>query len=180
MSARNLLGRADVSRILKRLAHEIIESGKGVENLTLVGIRSGGDILGRELKAQIQQIEGVDVPFGLLDTTLYRDDLDHRNDHPEVKVTDIPFDMAGKDVLLVDDVLYTGRTIRAALNALMDFGRPARVMLAVLIDRGHRELPIRADFVGKNIPTEASETVALKIAEDGSVDGVELYPKEAS
>ncbi len=177
--AREILGKSDVERILKRLAHEILES-KGAERLALVGIRTGGDYLAHQLADLIRQIEGTEVPVGLLDITLYRDDLAEQALQPQVKETDIPFDMTGQDVLLVDDVLYTGRTIRAALNALMDFGRPARVMLGVLIDRGHRELPIRPDYVGKNIPTEAGDRVEVVFSDDHKAQSAVLFRRDAS
>lgn len=177
--AREILGKSDVERILKRLAHEILES-KGAERLALVGIRTGGDYLAHQLADLIRQIEGTEVPVGLLDITLYRDDLAEQALQPQVKETDIPFDMTGQDVLLVDDVLYTGRTIRAALNALMDFGRPARVMLGVLIDRGHRELPIRPDYVGKNIPTESGDRVEVIFSDDHKAQSAVLFRRDAA
>lgn len=176
-SERELFGEADVERMLKRIAHEVLESRRGAAGLALVGIRTGGDYLAQRLAEIIHQIEGAEVPVGLLDITLYRDDLGHRADHPEVRETHVPFDLAGRDVLLVDDVLYTGRTIRAALNALMDFGRPNRVLLAVLIDRGHRELPIRPDFVGKNIPTEATDQVEVRFSPEHTALGAFLSRK---
>lgn len=172
---RQVLGPADAGRALKRLAHEVLEARKGAENLVLVGIRSGGDHLARELAGIIDQIEGVAPPVGFLDITLYRDDLGAAPTQPVVRETRVDFDITGRDVLLVDDVLQTGRTIRAALNALMDFGRPARVLLAVLIDRGHRELPIRPDFVGKNIPTETGDRVEVHFTPDDRLEGVRLY-----
>jgi len=170
-----VLGPADAARALKRLAHEVIEARKGAENLVLVGIRSGGDHMARELAEIIHQIEGIEPPVGYLDITLYRDDLGAAPTQPVVRETRVDFDITGRDVLLVDDVLQTGRTIRAALNALMDFGRPARVLLAVLIDRGHRELPIRPDFVGKNIPTETGDRVEVHFTADDHLEGVRLY-----
>jgi len=177
---RTVLGADDAHRALRRLAHEILESRKGAEPPVLVGIRTGGDHLARELAGILARIDGKEPPVGLLDITLYRDDLGDRLDQPELRETRIDFDITGRDVLLVDDVLFTGRTIRAALNALMDFGRPARVLLAVLVDRGHRELPIRPDFVGKNIPTEAGERVSLIVGDDHQVESVVLLSKEAS
>jgi pyrimidine operon attenuation protein/uracil phosphoribosyltransferase len=173
--SRQVLGPADATRALKRLAHEVIEARKGAENLVLVGIRSGGDHLARELAGLIDQIEGVAPPVGYLDITLYRDDLGVTSTQPVVRETRVDFDITGRDVLLVDDVLQTGRTIRAALNALMDFGRPDRVLLAVLVDRGHRELPIRPDFVGKNIPTETGDRVEVHFTPDDHLEGVRLY-----
>lgn len=172
---RQVLGPADSARALRRLAHEVIEARKGAENLVLVGIRSGGDHLARELGEIIARIEGVTPPLGYLDITLYRDDLGATPTQPVVRETRVDFDLTGRDVLLVDDVLQTGRTIRAALNALMDFGRPARVLLAVLVDRGHRELPIRPDFVGKNIPTETGDRVEVHFTPDDRLEGVRLY-----
>jgi len=166
-------------RVLRRIAHEALETRHEGAELALVGIRTGGDYLAQRLSEIIQKITGTAPPLGLLDITLYRDDLDERTSQPELKQTHIPFDMAGKDVLLVDDVLFTGRTIRAALNALMDFGRPDRVRLAVLVDRGHRELPIRPDIVGKNIPTERGDRVRVRFTDDHQVERVELYPSDS-
>jgi pyrimidine operon attenuation protein/uracil phosphoribosyltransferase len=176
---RQVLGADEARRALRRLAHEVLESRNGSGGLVLVGIRTGGDHLAHELAGILAQIEGAGPPVGLLDITLYRDDLGTRLDQPEVRETRIDFDITGQDVLLVDDVLFTGRTIRAALNALMDFGRPARVLLAVLVDRGHRELPIRPDFVGKNIPTEAGDRVEVVFAPDTTLEGVVLFPRAA-
>lgn len=153
-----LLDTPGINRALTRIAHEILEHNKGVENLALVGIRSGGDVLGRELAQRIAKIEGVEIPCGSIDIGLYRDDLSSRGT-VEVGPTDIPFSLDGLSIVLVDDVLFTGRTIRAAMDAMMDFGRPKAIQLAVLVDRGHRELPIRADFVGRNVPTALEEKV---------------------
>jgi pyrimidine operon attenuation protein/uracil phosphoribosyltransferase len=177
---RTVLGADDAHRALRRLAHEILESRKGAEPPVLVGIRTGRDHLARELAGILARIDGKEPPVGLLDITLYRDDLGDRLDQPELRETRIDFDITGRDVLLVDDVLFTGRTIRAALNALMDFGRPARVLLAVLVDRGHRELPIRPDFVGKNIPTEAGDRVEVVFDAEDRLQGVEVYPRKAA
>jgi pyrimidine operon attenuation protein/uracil phosphoribosyltransferase len=157
-----------MTRALKRIAHEITERNKGAEDLVLVGIRRRGVPLAQRLGRYLQEFEGVTVPVGVLDITLYRDDLTTRGDHPLVYRTEIPFRLTGKKVVLVDDVLYTGRTVRAALDALIDLGRPAEIQLAVLVDRGHRELPIRADYVGKNLPTSRREQVEVKVEE---VDG---------
>jgi len=154
-----------IRRSLMRLAHEILEKNKGVQDLCLVGIRTGGAILADRLQKCIKEIEGFDVPMGVLDITLYRDDLTIANTQPVLRETLISFDITDKKVILVDDVLFTGRTIRAALDALTDFGRPANIQLAVLIDRGHRELPIRADYVGKNIPTAIDEDVRVVLQE---------------
>jgi pyrimidine operon attenuation protein/uracil phosphoribosyltransferase len=156
-----ILDVAGIKRALTRIAHEVLEKNKGVENLVLVGIRTGGVYLSRELAARIEEIEGVTLPVGEVDITLYRDDIKGHGAHLPVGKTDIPFSLEGKKVVLVDDVLFTGRTIRAALDAIMDHGRPACIQLAVLIDRGHRELPIRADFVGRNVPTSLKENVSV-------------------
>lgn len=155
-----ILDQAGMSRALTRIAHEILERNKGVENLALVGIRSGGDYLAAQLQERIKEIEKVTVPLGAVDITMYRDDLAARGNRPVGK-TDIPFPLDGKRVVLIDDVLYTGRTIRAAMDALIDLGRPRSIQLAVLIDRGHRELPIRADYVGRNVPTAQEEDVKV-------------------
>ncbi len=161
-----------IRRALTRIAHEILERNKGIEDLVLVGIRSRGVPLAQRINAKIAEIEGTTVPLGALDITLYRDDLSRLGYHPVLHKTEIPFDITDKKVVLVDDVLYTGRTVRAALDALMDLGRPRLVQLAVLIDRGHRELPIRADFVGKNVPTSRRESVNVLLAEVDGVDKV--------
>ena len=159
-----------IRRALMRIAHEILEKNKAVDNLCLVGIRNRGDILAKRLQQYIQQIENTEIPVGVLDITLYRDDLTLVGASPVLHETLIDFDITHKNVILVDDVLFSGRTIRAALDALIDFGRPANIQLAVLIDRGHRELPIRADYVGKNIPTAIDQNVQVKLKES---DGVE-------
>src|SRR6056300_1489283 len=153
-----ILDKAGVARAITRIAHEILEHNKGGEKLALVGIRTGGDHLATLLQSRINEIEGVEVPLGAVDITMYRDDLASRGNLPIGK-TDIPFPLDGKQVILVDDVLYTGRTIRSAMDALMDFGRPSTIQLAVLIDRGHRELPIRADYVGRNVPIAREEDI---------------------
>jgi pyrimidine operon attenuation protein/uracil phosphoribosyltransferase len=155
-----ILDKAGVARAITRITHEILEHNKGGEKLALVGIRTGGDHLATLLQARINEIEGLEVPLGAVDITMYRDDLASRGNLPIGK-TDIPFHLDGKQVILVDDVLYTGRTIRSAMDALMDFGRPSTIQLAVLIDRGHRELPIRADYVGRNVPTAREEDIAV-------------------
>lgn len=169
---KDLLGDKDIDRVLSRMAHEIIERNKGSENLCLIGIQRGGVHLAKRLSAKIREIEHVAVPVGSLDISLYRDDIGLRAGHPVVRRTDIPFRLNDVRVVLVDDVLFTGRSIRAAMDALMDFGRPSQIQLAVLIDRGHRELPIRADYVGKNIPTSRAETVEVHLAEEGADDRV--------
>jgi len=155
-----ILDKAGVARAITRITHEILEHNKGGEKLALVGIRTGGDHLAKLLQTRINEIEGLEVPLGAVDITMYRDDLASRGNLPIGK-TDIPFHLDGKQVILVDDVLYTGRTIRSAMDALMDFGRPSTIQLAVLIDRGHRELPIRADYVGRNVPTAREEDIAV-------------------
>jgi len=163
-----------VRRALVRIAHEIIERNKGVERLALVGIRTRGAVLARRLAVEIQAIEGREVPVGALDITLYRDDLSRIAPNPVLHATEIPFDIADLRLILVDDVLFTGRTVRAALDALIDLGRPISIQLAVLIDRGHRELPIRADYVGKNLPTSLKERVEVRMQELDGRDEVVL------
>jgi len=175
---KELLNRQDIDRIVSRIAHEIIEKNKGPERICLVGIQRGGVYLARRLSAKISAIEGGTVPVGSLDISLYRDDLSLRKKHPVVRKTDIPFDISEKIIILVDDVLFTGRSIRAALDALMDFGRPAQIQLAVLIDRGHKELPIRADYVGKNIPTARSENIEVQLEEEAVEEKVILVSGE--
>jgi pyrimidine operon attenuation protein/uracil phosphoribosyltransferase len=159
-------------RAITRMAHEILERNKNVENLALVGIRLRGIYLAQRLARAIESIEGIRVPVGILDITLYRDDLTLKADRPIVHMTEIPFSVEGRHIVLVDDVLFTGRTVRAALDALMDLGRPATIQLAVLVDRGHRELPIRPDYVGKNLPTSRRELVTVRMGECDGVDEV--------
>lgn len=166
-----------MSRAMTRIAHEILEANKGAGNLAIVGIVTRGAAIAEALAGRIRDIEGADVPVGTLDISFYRDDVAMRL-NPEVHTTDIPFDVEGRDVVLVDDVLYTGRTIRAALDALMDYGRPCSVQLAVLVDRGHRELPIRADYVGKNVPSSAKERVRVVIEALDGRDAVEILEAE--
>jgi len=161
-----------IDRSLTRIAYEILEKNKGTEGLCLVGIRTGGVFLAERLKKKISGMEGVDIPSGILDITLYRDDLRLSDRKPMLEKTDIPFSLDNKKVVLIDDVLFTGRTIRAAMDALIDFGRPKFIQLAVLIDRGHRELPIRADFVGKNLPSSLWESVVVKLTEKNGIDEV--------
>ena len=160
---KTLLDGKGVERVLSRLTHEIIEKNKGAGEIVLVGIASGGIPLSQVIRRKIHVIEGVEVPTGYVDITLYRDDLSRAGYQAPMKRTEIPFSIDEKKVILVDDVLYTGRTIRAAMDALIDFGRPRNIQLAVLIDRGHRELPIRADYVGRNVPTSRSETVLVRV-----------------
>ena len=168
-----------IQRAITRIAHEIVERNKGVDGLGIVGIRSRGDFLAKRLQREVERLEGVEVPFGAMDITLYRDDLSRGADHALVQLTESPWEVAGRTVLLVDDVLFTGRTVRAALDAVMDFGRPQAIQLAVLIDRGHRELPIRADFVGKNLPTQRTEEVEVHLAETGAEDQVRIWDRGA-
>jgi pyrimidine operon attenuation protein/uracil phosphoribosyltransferase len=163
-----------ISRSLARIGHEILERNRGVEELALIGIRTRGVPLAKRISALIRELHHHDVPTGALDITLYRDDLTMIAAHPVLKGTDIPVSIDGRVVVLVDDVLYTGRTARAALDELIDFGRPSRIELAVLVDRGHRELPIRADYVGRNIPTSRQETVQVRLLEIDGRDEVEL------
>ncbi|MDP2959933.1 MAG: bifunctional pyr operon transcriptional regulator/uracil phosphoribosyltransferase PyrR [candidate division Zixibacteria bacterium] len=163
-----------IRRILIRIAHEIIERNKGAENLGIIGIKTRGAYLAERLAKLIQGIEEVEVPLGFMDITLYRDDIQTKLDQPIVQKTEIMFDVANKIIILVDDVLFTGRTIRAALDQIIDFGRPKLIQLAVLIDRGHRELPIRADYIGKNIPTALNEQVKVKLKEFNGEDSVSL------
>lgn len=167
----------EISRSLVRISHEIVEKNRGVDNVVLIGIRRRGVPLADRLRKFIAEFEGVSVPGGSLDITLYRDDLTLRHDHPTVHRTDVPFDITGKTVVLVDDVLYTGRTVRAAMDALIDLGRPSTIQLAVLVDRGHRELPIRADYVGKNVPTSRHELVEVKVDEVDAVEEVVIMQR---
>lgn len=167
-----ILDKTGIDRALTRISHEILEKNKGAKELVLVGIQRGGVHIAKRLAAKIKQIEGLEPPVGSLDITMYRDDLTTRKSQPVPQATDITFDIQDKMMVLVDDVIFTGRTIRAALNSIMDYGRPHRVQLAVLVDRGHRELPIRADFVGKNLPTSAKEKVEVMLAEDGGEEKV--------
>jgi pyrimidine operon attenuation protein/uracil phosphoribosyltransferase len=167
-----ILNAEEIRRSLVRIAHEIIEANRGTQGLALVGILRRGVPLARRIQRILKEIEGTEVPLGTLDITLYRDDLSRIAPHPVVRPTELPFAVDDKVIVLVDDVLYTGRTVRAALDALMDYGRPRAIRLAVLVDRGHRELPIRADFVGKNVPTSHREVVKVMLAEEDGVDRV--------
>jgi len=172
-----LLDSDTIGRCISRISYEVLEKAEDHSNLAVVGIRTGGEFLGKRIANKLEELEGLKVPFGIIDITLYRDDLSKRGSQPILKGTDLPFAVSGSTIILVDDVLFTGRTIRAALDAIIDFGRPKRVYLAVLVDRGHRELPIRADFVGKNIPTNNDESVHVRLKEQGIPDGVYLEPK---
>lgn len=166
-----IIDEASMMRALARITHEIIEKNKGTENLVLVGIRSRGVPLAEILRDNLKKIENTDIPLGILDITMYRDDLSYisKEEVPLVNQTELPFDINGKDVILVDDVIYTGRTVRAGIEALFAKGRPSSIQLAVMVDRGHRELPIRPDFIGKNIPTSKSENISVKVFD---IDGV--------
>ena len=174
MSGRQIMTPDEIRRATTRISHEIVEKQAGTEGLVLVGIQRRGVPLARRIAASIAEHEGVDVPVGALDITFYRDDLSLVAQQPIVKGTDIAFDLNDATVVLVDDVLYTGRTIRAAMDALVDFGRPRAIRLAVLVDRGHRELPIRADHVGKNVPTSREELVKVHLLETDGHDGVDI------
>ena len=171
---KELLNKKDIDRALTRMSHEIIEKNKGIDRLCIVGIQRGGVHLAKRLSSKIKEIEKKEIPVGSLDIALYRDDLNIRKEQALVRKTDVPFEVTDLKIILVDDVLFTGRSIRAAMDALMDLGRPAAIQLAVLIDRGHRELPIKADFVGKNIPTSLSENVEVQLEEDGLGDRIVL------
>jgi pyrimidine operon attenuation protein/uracil phosphoribosyltransferase len=167
----------DVGRVIRRISHEILETHRSAENVVLVGIHTRGVVLAHMLAETIGSFEGCEVPVGELDIGLYRDDRDLRGDIP-IRKTDIPVDITGRHVIIVDDVLYTGRTVRAALDALSDLGRALTTELAVLVDRGHRELPIRADYIGKNLPTSRDETVRVRLAESDGSDGVHIERQE--
>jgi pyrimidine operon attenuation protein/uracil phosphoribosyltransferase len=169
-----------LTRTLRRLAHEIVENNRGAEGLVLIGLLTRGVPLARRLSDAIAEFEGVRTPVGSLDIGLYRDDITQRATPPRVRPSDIPVTIDGATIVLVDDVLFTGRSVRAALDALLDYGRPARVRLAVVVDRGHRELPIRPDFVGKNMPTAFSESVEVRLLEVDGEDGVFLIEREGA
>lgn len=172
--SREILDSTDIDRIIKRIAHEIIEKNKDMRALCLVGIQRGGVLIARKIASMIASVDNRNVDVGSLDIALYRDDIHIKDEQPVVRMTDIPFSITDRKVLLVDDVLFTGRSIRAAMDALTDFGRPSSIQLAVLIDRGHRELPIRADYVGKNIPTSRKDRVEVFIDKDGVEDSVQI------
>lgn len=175
-----IMDKDGIRRALTRIAHEILEKNSGTEDLVLIGIRRRGVPLARRIAERISEIEGTTIPLGILDITLYRDDLSQLDYQPLVRKTEVPFDITRKKVVLVDDVLYTGRTVRAALDALIDLGRPKLIQLAVLIDRGHRELPIRADFVGKNVPTSRKEEITVSLQEIDGDDRVAIVDKGTS
>ena len=169
-----------LARSITRLSHEIIEHNKGAANLCVIGIRTRGDFLAKRITDKISDIEKTAVPLGTLDITLYRDDVRQKLKLPELKRTEVPFDITDKNVVLVDDVLFTGRTIRSAMDALIDIGRPNTIQLAVLVDRGHRELPISADYVGKNLPTAIKESVVVHLAEVDGTDEILLVEEDES
>jgi pyrimidine operon attenuation protein / uracil phosphoribosyltransferase len=175
-ASRTVMDAQEINRALTRVAHEIIEKNRGIAEVALVGIRTGGVYLSKRLAKKLQEIEGTAVPVGELDITLYRDDLNARKEHPVLRKTDIPFDVTDLKVILVDDVLFTGRTTRAAMDGLIDLGRPGEIQLAVLVDRGHRQLPIKATYVGKNLPTALEESVEVYLEEAGTPDRVVLLP----
>lgn len=172
-----IMDEEQMRRAITRIAHEIVEANKGVEGVCLVGVRTRGAPLAKRLAQRIEAFEGAICPVGILDITLYRDDLTTIAHQPVVHKTELPFSVEGKTIVLVDDVLYTGRTARAALDAIMDFGRPRRIQLAVMVDRGHRELPIRADFVGKNVPTSQEEVVSVQLTEIDGRDRVVIMER---
>ncbi|MFO7971662.1 MAG: bifunctional pyr operon transcriptional regulator/uracil phosphoribosyltransferase PyrR [Desulfobacterales bacterium] len=178
MDATNIvLDSADINRTIERITREILEEHKGVKNLTLIGIQTRGVYLAKRIRSSIKQIEGIEIPTGEMDITLYRDDWTRISPNPVVKTTNISFSVDGKQIVLVDDVLFTGRTTRAAMDALMDFGRPDRIELAVLVDRGHRELPIQANYVGTFVETRRSETVNVLLREHDGEDKVIIQEK---
>ena len=174
----NIMDEQAMRRALRRIAHEIIENNRGAEGLTLVGIQRRGVTLARMLAELIEEVEGVRPPLGVLDITFYRDDLSLLQEHPVLNATDLPFQVQDAKIVMVDDVLFSGRTARAAMDAICDMGRPALIQLAVMIDRGHRELPIRADYVGKNLPTSKSELVGVHVPEYDGDMSVVLYEKK--
>ena len=173
-----LLDAEGIRRTLTRIAHEVMEKHRPVNGIALVGIRSRGEILAQRLARLLRELSGQSVPVGTLDITLYRDDLSLLSANPVVRATEIPFDVSGRPIIVVDDVLFTGRTVRAAMDALTDLGRPESVELAVLIDRGHRELPIKADYVGKNLPTSKEQRVQVHLEESDGADEVTVEEKE--
>jgi pyrimidine operon attenuation protein/uracil phosphoribosyltransferase len=176
MAKKVIMTPEDIRRTLARIAHEIIEQNKSMSNLILVGMRTRGVPLAKRLAANIKTFEGSDVTVGALDISLYRDDLDSLDLKPMLDSTQIPSDIDGKTVILVDDVLFTGRSTRAAMDALIDLGRPSNIQLAVLVDRGHRELPIRADYIGKNIPSARNEEIKVELTETDNIDQVSILP----
>ncbi|MBM3235533.1 bifunctional pyr operon transcriptional regulator/uracil phosphoribosyltransferase PyrR [Candidatus Poribacteria bacterium] len=173
-----IMNAEDIRRALMRISHEILERNQGLEDLVFVGIKNRGDNLAQRIAQNLENIEGAIIPVGAMDITLYRDDVNLFDDKVVINKTDIPFEITGKRVILVDDVLFHGRSVRAAMDALMDFGRPALIQLAVLIDRGHRELPIAADYVGKTIPTSRKEWVRVELVESDGLDRAAIYEED--
>lgn len=176
MNTKNIMDAKGIERALTRIAHEIIEKNKGAEGMVILGIPTRGAYIAKRLKDILKSIEGVDLPVGAVDATLYRDDIGMKQEQPILKETDIPVSIDNRKIIIVDDVLFTGRTIRAAMNVIMDFGRPSSIQLAVLIDRGHKELPIRPDYIGKNVPTSMQEEVRVHLQE---IDGIDEVVVEA-
>jgi pyrimidine operon attenuation protein/uracil phosphoribosyltransferase len=174
-----ILEASDINRTISRIAHQIIERNQGGEEVILMGIKTRGLPLARRIQQKIQEFEGITPLVGAVDITLYRDDLSAKQDQPTVHSTSVPLPVQNKVIILVDDVLYTGRTVRAALDAIIDLGRPKAIQLAVLVDRGHRELPIKADFVGKNVPTAQNEIVCVRLAETDGLDEVVIVARES-
>ncbi|MCF1685804.1 bifunctional pyr operon transcriptional regulator/uracil phosphoribosyltransferase PyrR [Tetragenococcus halophilus] len=177
MAKKEVINEVTMKRALTRITYEIIERNYDIDRLVLIGIKTRGIYIAQRIAQRLQQLENVEVPVGALDITLYRDDKRNQSGQPELHDSDIPEDLEGKEVIVVDDVLFTGRTIRAALDAIMDFGRPQKIALAVLVDRGHRELPIRADFVGKNIPTSSAEEIIVEMLETDGTDRILINKK---
>ncbi len=173
-----IMDSASIERALKRMAHEIVEQNKGLENIYLVGIRTRGVPIAQRIQGYLKEIEGIELNVGLLDITLYRDDLSTISHQPVIKGSEISFELEKSKIILFDDVLYTGRTVRAALEAILDFGRPNQIQLCVLIDRGHRELPVKADYVGKNVPTSSEEIIKVSFLETDGEDSVKIVLKE--
>lgn len=169
-----LLNGESASRLVSRMAYEIIEDNKGAENLVIIGIQQKGALFAKALAARISELEGVKLPLGFIDITFYRDDLTRLDDHPVIRETDVPFAIEDKNIILVDDVLFSGRTVHAAIRELFDMGRPAKIRLAVLVDRGHRELPIRADYCGRGVPTSLEEYIDADITDDGVINKVTI------
>ncbi|OQO71390.1 bifunctional pyr operon transcriptional regulator/uracil phosphoribosyltransferase [Enterococcus villorum] len=178
MQAKEVVDQVTMKRALTRITYEIIERNHDIQDIVLVGIKTRGIYIAARVAERLKQLEGIDVPVGELDITLYRDDKKETPEEPELHSSDIPVSLEGKEVILIDDVLYTGRTIRAAMDAVMDFGRPRKISLAVLVDRGHRELPIRADYVGKNIPTSKAEEILVEMQELDGKDRIMILKEE--